>query len=183
LFTSIPAIPQLHGIQRAESRLRSFAVEVSGRRFHRLGLAGHPDVEALFDGESAAGEYALKTIRHAGSPILLVAQRGRGDLLYAAYRLAEHLGVRFYLHGDVVPDAQAAFELPQLDEVRRPLFEHRGSQPFHDFPEGPDWWNVDAYKAVLAQLPKLGMNFFGLHTYPEGGGQGPRRPGRGAGTL
>ena len=28
--------------------------------------------------------------------------------LYGAYRLAEHLGVRFYLHGDVVPDEQIA---------------------------------------------------------------------------
>ena len=27
--------------------------------------------------------------------------------LYGAYRLAERLGVRFYLHGDVVPDAAA----------------------------------------------------------------------------
>ena len=42
----------------------------------------------------------------------------------------------------------------------------RGIQPFHDFPEGPDWWNIDGYKAVLAQLPKMRMNFFGLHTYP-----------------
>ena len=50
-----------------------------------------------------------------------------------------------------------------------PLFETRGIQPFHDFPEGPDWWNLDDYKAILGQLPKMRMNFFGLHTYPEGG--------------
>ena len=49
-----------------------------------------------------------------------------------------------------------------------PLFNLRGIQPFHDFPEGPDWWNLDDYKAVFSQLPKLRMNFFGLHTYPEG---------------
>jgi len=89
--------------------------------------------------------------------------------LYGAYRVAEHLGVRFYLHGDVVPDEQVAFAMPQLDERGEPLFDRRGIQPFHDFPEGPDWWNADGYKAVLAQLPKLRMNFFGLHCYPEGG--------------
>ena len=49
----------------------------------------------------------------------------------------------------------------------KPLFDRRGIQPFHDFPEGPDWWNLDAYKAYIGQLPKLRMNFFGLHTYPE----------------
>ena len=37
----------------------------------------------------------------------------------------------------------------------RPLFAIRGIQPFHDFPEGPDWWNGDDYKAILGQLPKL----------------------------
>ncbi len=101
--------------------------------------------------------------------VLAVAGGDEFGTLYGAYRLAEHLGVRFYLHGDVIPDRQVALELPALDETRRPLFERRGIQPFHDFPEGPDWWNRDGYKAVLGQLPKMGMNFIGLHTYPEGG--------------
>ena len=62
-----------------------------------------------------------------------------------------------------------------LDETGKPLFDLRGIQPFHDFPEGPDWWNRDDYKAILGQLPKLGMNFFGLHTYPEGTASGRSR--------
>jgi hypothetical protein len=86
--------------------------------------------------------------------------------LYAAYRFAEHLGIRFYLHGDVVPDIRKAIEWPTLDELASPLFELRGIQPFHDFPEGPDWWSTDDYKAIIAQLPKMRMNFIGLHTYP-----------------
>jgi hypothetical protein len=83
--------------------------------------------------------------------------------------LAEHLGARFYLHGDVLPNKQTALEMPILDETGKPLFDRRGIQPFHDFPEGPDWWDCDTYKAVIGQLPKMGMNFFGLHTYPESG--------------
>jgi hypothetical protein len=55
-----------------------------------------------------------------------------------------------------------------LHELGKPLFDRRGIQPFHDFPEGPDWWNVDAYKANIGQLTRLRMNFLGLHTYPEG---------------
>ena len=89
--------------------------------------------------------------------------------LYGAYRLAEHLGARFYLHGDVVPDRTSPWKTPALDESGQPLFRLRGIQPFHDFPEGPDWWNRDEYLAVVSQLPKLRMNFIGLHTYPEGG--------------
>jgi hypothetical protein len=88
--------------------------------------------------------------------------------LYAAYRFAEHLGVRFYLEGDVVPDARIPWRLPDLDERAAPLFATRGIQPFHDFPEGPDWWNLDDYKTYISQLVKLRMNFLGLHTYPEG---------------
>ena len=89
--------------------------------------------------------------------------------LYGAYAFAEKLGVRFYLDGDVIPDTRIPFAIPPLDETRQPLFEHRGIQPFHDFPEGPDWWNQDDYLAYLSQLAKLRMNFLGLHCYPEGG--------------
>jgi len=114
-------------------------------------------------------QYILKTIEHAGRPIVLATGHGDTGVLYAAYRLAEHLGVRFYMHGDVIPDRQIELKMPQVDEVGKPLFDRRGIQPFHDFPEGPDWWNADCYKAILGQLPKMRMNFFGLHTYPQGG--------------
>jgi len=91
-------------------------------------------------------------------------------VLYAAYRYAERLGVGFGLDGDAIPDGRVPLDLrAAVEEVGRPRFELRGIQPFHDFPEGPDWWDLDDYKAVLSQLPKLRMNFIGLHTYPEGG--------------
>lgn len=120
-----------------------------------------------------AEEYLLAVrtpARAAESSMLVVAGGDAVGTLYGAYRLAEHLGVRFYLEGDVVPDTpvEPAIALP-APEVGKPLFDRRGIQPFHDFPEGPDWWNAEAYKAILGQLPKLRMNFFGLHTYPEGG--------------
>lgn len=114
-------------------------------------------------------EYWLKTFRPKCSSLLLLTGGDDVGTLYAAYRFAETLGVRFYLHGDTLPDTPQAFQLPALDERHAPLFELRGIQPFHDFPEGPDWWNADDYAAVLAQLAKLRMNFIGLHTYPDGG--------------
>ena len=76
--------------------------------------------------------------------------------------------MRFYLHGDVIPDQRIA-RLPDVTETGKQLFSIRGIQPFHDFPEGPDWWNTDDYLAYIGQLPKLRMNFIGLHCYPEGG--------------
>ncbi|MGZ4972691.1 MAG: alpha-glucuronidase family glycosyl hydrolase [Limisphaerales bacterium] len=112
--------------------------------------------------------FLLKTIATNGHSILYIIGSDDVGVLYGAYRVAELLGVRFYLHGDVLPDEQVPFSIPQLDERSKPLFALRGIQPFHDFPEGPDWWNADDYKAIEAQLAKMRMNFIGLHTYPEG---------------
>jgi len=135
----------------------------------------HPAVRTVADGglrarldALAPQERMLVAVRRPGRSALLVTGGDEAGVLYAAYRLAEHLGVRFGLHGDLLPDEEHPAELPDLDETGRPLFAVRGVQPFHDFPEGPDWWGRDDYKAILGQLPKLGMNFFGLHTYPEG---------------
>ena len=125
-----------------------------------------PDVVAEM---AALGEqdYLLRTLEHDGAWTVYLVGGSDTATLYAAYRFAESLGVRFYLHGDVIPDAQIPFALPDLNETASPLFALRGIQPFHDFPEGPDWWNANNYKAIIGQLPKLRMNFFGLHTYPE----------------
>ena len=86
-------------------------------------------------------------------------------VLYAAYTFIEHaLGVRFLLHGDVLPPQQDAFVLPELSLSLAPVFELRGLQPFHDFTAGPDWWSADDYKVVMTQMTKLKMNFLGFHS-------------------
>ena len=113
-------------------------------------------------------EYLLKTVSQRGKNRTLVVGGNGVGTLYGAYRLAERLGVRFYLHGDVIPDDRVPLQIPFVEETGRPLFPLRGIHPFHDFPEGPDWWDLADYKTYLAQLPKLRMNFIGLHTYPEG---------------
>jgi len=126
-------------------------------------------------GNLAEEEYYLKSYNSGDTEKLVVSGGSDQAVLYAAYEFAEQLGVRFYLHGDVIPDGKIIFKIPDLDIRQKPLFAVRGIQPFHDFPEGPDWWNTNDYRAVIAQLPKLKMNFFGLHTYPyrakfDGGG-------------
>ena len=114
-------------------------------------------------------EFVIKTIEdRSGKKLIFYGGSGIGTL-YAAYRFAETMGIGFYLDGDVIPDKQIPFIFPILDIKQKPLFSLRGILPFHDFPEGPDWWSIDDYKAIIAQLPKLGMNFIGFHTYPEGG--------------
>ena len=112
-------------------------------------------------------QYLLRTIEQGGNRWLLIAGGDDVGTLYGAYRVAEHAGVRFYLHGDVVPDERLRAELPNLDEQGKPLFALRGINPFHDFPFGPDWWTTEDYKAIIAQLAKMRMNFIGFHCYAE----------------
>jgi hypothetical protein len=115
-------------------------------------------------------EFELTTAISGSARRVTVAGGSDVATLYAAYRFAESLGVRFHLHGDVIPDRMLEDRrLPIVEERAAPLFVLRGIQPFHDFTEGPDWWNADDYKAHLSQLAKLRMNFLGLHCYPEGG--------------
>ena len=117
--------------------------------------------------ELSPEDYWLKSFNSGKTTHLMIAGGDGPGLLYGTYAFVEKLGVRFYLEGDVVPEEKIKFRIPAIDETGRPLFRLRGIQPFHDFAEGPDWWNEETYKAILGQLPKLGMNFFGLHTYPE----------------
>lgn len=122
-------------------------------------------------------EFGLKSYQGIKDKVIRITGGSPQALLYAAYELAEQLGIRFYLHGDVIPDEKVTFWLPDVDIQKKPLFETRGILPFHDFPEGPDWWNENDYKAIIAQLPKLKMNFIGFHTYPwrsDFNGEGPK---------
>ncbi len=117
--------------------------------------------------EPTEGQTLLKSVAADGRNILVVSGADADSTLLAAYRYAEKIGVGFDLAGDAIPDAITDLSLSGFDEVGRPLFETRGILPFHDFFQGPDLWNTRDYKSVISQLPKLGMNFIGLKTYPR----------------
>jgi len=126
--------------------------------------AGQPFIDLAVD--TQLGEQAFRLRSAAGN--LHITGGSEVAVLYGAYAFAEKLGVRFYLHGDVVPDGKISLELPVLDELHEPLFELRGINPWGSHPYGFDAWNADDYKAVITQLAKLKMNFIGMHCYPEG---------------
>ena len=131
---------------------------------------GNPLLESLRDAigyELSGGQTLLKSVATGGRNILVVSGADADSTLMAVYRYAEKIGIGFDLAGDAIPDARADLSLSGFDEVGRPLFETRGIQPFHDFFQGPDFWNTRDYRSVISQLPKLGMNFIGLKTYPH----------------
>ncbi len=143
----------------------SVVIGMKGSRLFQF--PDHPEVTEEINNLSSQS-YLIHTLHVRKHDLLVIAGADPDAVLYGAYAFAEKLGIGFYLHGDVIPDRQISFKLPDLDEEKSPLFKTRGILPFHDFPEGPDWWSLDEYKGVLAQLPKMKMNFIGFHTYPEG---------------
>lgn len=110
------------------------------------------------------GSHTLTTTTWKGCRIHVLRGIDQDATLYAAYTFAEQLGVRFYIHGDTLPTRNPQLQIPDLHINASPEFDIRGLQPFHDFASGPDWWSTDDYKAVIAQLAKLKMNFIGLHS-------------------
>jgi hypothetical protein len=92
--------------------------------------------------------------------------RGANDrsALYGAYELVRTWGVQFYLSGDVLP-LSASCTLPDLPVARRASFHLRGAHPYPDFLSGPSSWDAPQFEAYVRQLPKLGLNFLGVHQY------------------
>ena len=117
------------------------------------------------------GGFFIKSIDLKYGKVILISGDTDVSTLYAAYRFAEHLGCRFYFHGDVIPDQKFDLTLMEFDEQGQPTtkngrqWQKRGIQPFQNFPAGSVMWGVEDWKMHIAQLPKMGMNFIGLHTY------------------
>jgi hypothetical protein len=175
--------------QLAMLEVRRYAYLRTGHLLSESGLSQEPNMQIIVgrkdraavrstakslgiaDAVSQLGpEEHLVTCIHSGdgSATVLIAAGSAIGVLYGAYQFAEQLGMRFYLHGDVCPDSKAIWPPAPFHIVRKPLFAIRGILPFHDFPEGPDWWTQDDYLAISVQLPKLYMNFIGFHCYPAG---------------
>ena len=133
----------------------------------------NPLVDSVTSFSAPAGGFFIKSEKNDVRTILLISGDGDAATLYGAYRFAEKLGCRFYLHGDVIPDAKIPLTISGYDEIGQPLtkdgrqFTTRGIQPFQNFPPSAVMWGKDDWKMYMAQLPKMGMNFVGLHTYMD----------------
>jgi hypothetical protein len=131
----------------------------------------HPLIENATRLDAPAGGFFIKSETQNGRNILIICGDEAAATLYGAYRYAEKLGCRFYFHGDVIPDAKIPLSLSGYDEQGQPLTKNgrqwvtRGVQPFQNFPPGAVMWGKDDWKMYMSQLPKMGMNFVGLHTY------------------
>ncbi len=81
-------------------------------------------------------QYTLKAKTDNGRKSLTITGGSETACLYGVYTFAEKLGVRFYLHADVIPDEKITFTLPDVNESHTPLFKLRGINPWGSHAEG-----------------------------------------------
>jgi len=98
-------------------------------------------------------------------PALLVGGGSPRAVLWAVYALAERLGVRYLLHGDLLPEKPSA--LPsRLHTASEPLLPIRWWRTINDFACGPESWGIEDHRRVIDQLAKLRFNRILLSIWP-----------------
>jgi len=106
----------------------------------------------------------LRRLRFMGKPALLVGGGSPRATMWAVYELAGRWGVRYLLHGDVLPPRRR-FYLPRVDEVMEPELPIRQWRVVNDFACGTESWGIEDYRPVLDQLAKLKFNRVFVSTY------------------
>ena len=110
--------------------------------------------------------YILQTVKNAGRRTLLIAGTDPCGLLYGVYGLLEdHLGVRFYMSGDILPEKRMRAHLPVINDVRTPQMRIRGFLPWTNFPQSATIYSWNDWRYVIDQAAKMRMNFIMIHNY------------------
>ncbi len=99
----------------------------------------------------------LRRAQWRGRPALILGGGSPEAALWAVYELVERWGVRYLLHGDVLPERRA-FTLLDLDVVVEPALPTRMWRLVNDFAFGPESWPLADCRAVIDQLAKLKFN-------------------------
>jgi hypothetical protein len=76
--------------------------------------------------------------------------------MWGVYELVELR--RAYSGGDVYPETQQAFYLPEINQVFEPTFKARWFKTMGDFAMGMEGWGMTDYRPFLDQLAKLKFN-------------------------
>jgi len=124
-------------------------------------LLGHPATHAAMkDLKQALPKlsdqgHALKSLKIGERTILVVTGGTSRSILWAAYELGWHFGVRYFLFGDLLPATTREFTLSGFDKVLEPVVRARRWNPWNGSPVGAGMWGKDEHISVLRQLAKL----------------------------
>lgn len=100
-------------------------------------------------------------------PAIVVGGGSEAATLWAVYDLVErYWGVRYLLHGDVLPP-RSRFQLPEAHVRSEPLLPTRQWRVVNEFACGPASWGLAGYRPVLDQLAKLKFNRLLVALWPH----------------
>ena len=106
-------------------------------------------------------------VRRISPDTMVLAGGSSAAVAWAVYELVENYGVRYLLHGDVLPQRTGAFHLPAVDAVCEPSFEIRSWRQFNDLPTGPVMWSLAQQESFINQIFKLKFNSIYFCLWPQ----------------
>ena len=109
----------------------------------------------------------LKGVRFRNRPSLIVAGGSPRATLWAVYELVERWGVRYLLHGDVLPEKAGELRLPDRDVVIEPRLTVRMWRVVNEHATGSLSWGMADYRPLLDQLAKLRFNRLNVNIWPH----------------
>ena len=164
------AAAQLSGYLSKLFGIRAEPVTAVPERAGTILLVGSPRSNVLvkespaasrFDGLGEQGIVIQRTTLGAGlgaRPAIVVGGGSPQATLWAVYDLVErYWGVRYLLHGDVLPP-RSRFRLPDAHVRMEPLLPIRQWRVVNEFACGPASWGLADYRPVLDQLAKMKFN-------------------------
>jgi hypothetical protein len=110
--------------------------------------------------------HLLRSVWDKDRPTLIVGGGSPIATLWAVYEFGHRFGIRYLLHGDVMPLEPPPLKLDGFDIVLEPTLRTRTWRTINDFAIGPESWGLAEHKRVLAQLAKLKFNRIMLSVYP-----------------
>lgn len=104
--------------------------------------------------------YVIWTVKEKGRQLVVIAGADASGLLYGVYGLLEdHLGMRFYMNGDVYPDKKKPqTKLPFIRDERTPTMTVRGFLPWTNFPQSATIYPWDDWRYIIDQAARMRMN-------------------------
>jgi len=136
--------------------------EARGPHLH----VGPPRGSAADLGLDSLGDqgYVLKRLKRNGADVLMCAGASPRATLWAVYELVELWGVRYLLHGDILP-SRGPFRLPQVEMEATPELTVRAWPLVGDLAIGTEAWGTDDCIRLIDQLAKLRFNRIGIANY------------------
>jgi len=87
-------------------------------------------------------------------------------VLWAVYELVERWGVRYLVHGDVLPASPGPLRFPETEIKLEPNMRTRCWRLVNDLAQGPVSWSLEENRSFLHQIAKMKYNRVVLSFWP-----------------